>query len=64
MALRNVVHFNCINPFPCCDGSGNKSTLIKKKDSSAQGQGGKHEKSFYSKNPYGDDMAQIEEIEA
>lgn len=65
-ALRNIVHFNCYNPFPCscgdiqeedCDerNSKRKASYVSR---SAQHQ---QEKSVMSKNPYGD-LMQPEEV--
>lgn len=60
IALKNIIHFNCFNPFGCanCEGGG---LAIKNRGASSPGPitSGKRRASklmstsFYAKNPYG-----------
>lgn len=60
MAMRNIVHFNCINPFTCrCLRAETRTTPTKLKTQDHNVSDTKAEKSFYAKNPYGD-ISQLE----
>lgn len=65
-ALRNIVHFNCYNPFPCTcgdilDGEGEERDSRRKASYASRSAQQQQEKSVMSKNPYGEQL-QAEEV--